>query len=420
MQGQVDKLIDSATRRPAELHASRLRLDAAEARLDWEAARAGERAPAQELTAEERAAARRIARAYEITEGEALAKGGLIPEPHPKMAAELRRLATRDAILKRAQVVAPTERVRPPTLADTPTLSDAERAVARGAEAVFEAETPRTAVGKAMEKTVLAEARTSPSLRRALAKSARSVGQRIRSIPGRRFWAELAIDALDTAGRPVVGDVADVVTQVSRDTLAQYEKAARYRFVRDLVGDRGIETAMARLRGVDAKVSLGGTAQDYLRRVHAKTASVSSVTKALHPFEPAIDVPFEAGVKLDRASALIREEIARARPESRAFRASAMSESLYNYSDPFPSQPGMDRLTPRGQILESVEGATGAGRPLDLERLAEWSASSRPRSLAARGRALTAKVPTSAACSDRPRRPNSRGVGSSAVAPVPS
>ena len=74
-----------------------------------------------------------------------------------------------------------------------------------------------------------------------------------------------------------------------------------------------------------------------------------------------------------------------------------MSEALYNYSDPFPSQPGMDRLTPRGQIIESVEAPPGSGRALDPERLAEWSASGRFRSLPAEGRALAAKVPTSAA-----------------------
>ena len=142
MQGQVDALAESSVRRPAEHHASRLRLDAAEARLDWQTTRAAERAPVQELTGEERAAARRIARAYEITEGDALAKAGVIPEPDPKVATELRGLATRDAILKRAQAVAPTERVRPPTLADSPTLSNAEKAVARSAEAVFEAEAP--------------------------------------------------------------------------------------------------------------------------------------------------------------------------------------------------------------------------------------------------------------------------------------
>src|SRR5262249_30705066 len=159
-------------------------------------------------------------------EGEALAKGGVIPEPDPKIATELRGLATRDAILKRAQAVAPTERVRPPTLADTPTLSAAEKSVARSAEAVFEAEAPRTWVGKAMEETVLAEARTSPSLRRALANSARSAGQGLRSAPGRPFLRELALEAFNAAGRPIVGDAADVIAQVSRDTLAQYEMAA--------------------------------------------------------------------------------------------------------------------------------------------------------------------------------------------------
>ena len=111
--------------------------------------------------------------------------------------------------------------------------------------------------------------------------------------------------------------MTDVIAQVSRDTLVQYEKMARYRFVRELAGDRGIEAAMAKIRGIDAKLSLGETAQDYIRRVYGKSPSLSSVAKALHPFEPAIDVPFEAGVKLDRVSALIREEIARAKPEFR-------------------------------------------------------------------------------------------------------
>src|SRR5262249_26140558 len=112
-------------------------------------------------------------------------------------------------------------------------------------EAVFESETPRTWAGKAMEQTVLAEARTSPSLRSALGSAARSVKQGIRSVPGRPFLRELALETLDAVGRPIVGDMADVVAQVSRDTIAQYEKAARYRFVRDLAGgDQGLERAM--------------------------------------------------------------------------------------------------------------------------------------------------------------------------------
>jgi hypothetical protein len=378
MQERINELNAASTRRPAELHASRLRLDATEARLDWEAVRAAEPAPVQELTAEERVGARRIARAYELNEGEALAKGGLIPEPDPKAATELRGMATRDAILKRAQAVAPTERVRPPTLGDTPTLSAAEKSVARSAEAVFQHEAPRTWAGKAMEETVLAEARTSSSLRRALASAARSVNQGIRSIPGRPFLRELAVDAINVVGRPIGGPLADFVGEVSRDTIAQYEKAARYRFVNDLAGgDRGLEKALTRIRSADTKVSLGGTARDYIRQVSVKPADVAAVTRSLRSFEPAIDVPFEPGVKLERVSALIRQEAARAKAEMRAYRAGAMSESLYNYSDPFPSQPGMDRLTPRGQILESVEGKAGAARAVDAKRLTDWSASGR-------------------------------------------
>ena len=193
MRRPVDAIADSSSRRPAELHASRLRLDAADARLDWETTRAAEGAAVQELTAAEKAAAREIARAYEISEGDALVKSGVIPQPDPKEAIELRRLATRDAILKRAEAGAPSDRVRPPTLAETPTLSEAEKAVARSGEAVFEAEAPRTWAGKAMEQTVLKEARTSPSLRRALANATRAVGQHIRAVPGRRFVGELAL-----------------------------------------------------------------------------------------------------------------------------------------------------------------------------------------------------------------------------------
>jgi hypothetical protein len=378
MKERVDELSATSMRRPAELHASRLRLDAAEARFDWESARAAERAPAQELTALEKDGAQRIARAYEINAGEALAKSGLIPEPELKAATELRGMATRDAILKRAQAVAPTERVRPPTLADSPTLSAAEKSIARSAEAVFQPDVPRTWAGKAMEETVLAEARNSPSLRRALASAARSVNQRLRSVPGRPFVRELALDALDVVGRPIAGDMADVVAQVSRDTIAQYEKAARYRFVREIAaGERGLETAMTRVRGLNPEVTLGGTARDYIRRVSVKPPDVSAVTKSLRPFEPAIDVPFEPGVKLEKASALIRQEAARGTAELRAYRASVMSESLYNYSDPFPSQPGMDRLTPRGQILESVEDTAGAVRTAEAKGLASWRATGR-------------------------------------------
>jgi hypothetical protein len=341
-------------------------------------ARAAEHGPVQELTAEERAGASRIARAYELNEGEALAKGGAIPELDPKAATELRGMATRDAILKRAQAVAPTERVRPPTLADTPKLSAAEKSIARSAEAVFQPEAPRTWAGKAMEKTVLAEARTSPSLRQALAKAARSVNQGIRSIPGRPFLRELALDALEVAGRPITGPMTDALAQISRDTIAQHEKLARYRFVRDLAGgDQGLEKAMTRLRSVDPKVSLGGTTRDYIRQVAVKSPDLSALTKSLRPFEPAIDVPFEPGVKLERASALVRHEAARVKAEMSAYRASTMSESLYNYSDPFPSQPGMDRLTPRGQVLESVEGAPGATRAVDAKALRDWTASGR-------------------------------------------
>ena len=41
--------------------------------------------------------------------------------------------------------------------------------------------------------------------------------------------------------------------------------------------------------------------------------------------------------------------------------AEAVSEALVNYSDHFPSQPGIDQLTPRGRLIEqfraSPEGA---------------------------------------------------------------
>ena len=299
----------------------------------------------------------------------------MIPEPDPKAAMELRGMATRDAILKRAEAVAPTERVRPPTLADIPTLSTAEKAIARGAEAVFQPETPRTWAGKAMEETVLAEAQDL-SLAPPRALECRPVRR-----PGDPLGPRAAVlrarpRALDVAGRPLVGPMADVVAQVSRDTITQYEKAARYRFVRDLAGgDRGLETAMTRLRGVRQQGLARGDGTGLHPKGLSEVARPFRGNEGLAPFEPAIDVPFEPRVKLDRAIALIRQEVAKGRAELRASRASAMSERVYNYSDPFPSQPGMDRLTPRGRILESVEGTSGAVRTVDSKRLAEWSAS---------------------------------------------
>jgi hypothetical protein len=380
IRDQTEALARSSVRKPAEIQASRVRLVAAEARLDWEAVRTVGDKAVPELTIEEIDAAKRIARAYEVTEGESYAARGVIPEADPVAAAKVRAIATRDAILRRAQQVAPTERLRPPTLGDAPKLSLSEKNVARSSQAVFETASPRTWVGKEMEGMLVREARTSPKLRQVLLDRARAVGQNLRSLPGRRFLGELALDALDAAGRPVLGDAAtDLITQLSRDTLVQYERAARYRFIKALAGDGGVETALTRLRSFDPKVSLGGTTGDFIRRVSERAPSLQSVTNSLRPFEPAIDVPFEAGVKLDRASDLIRKQVAQAKTEMRPYRASQLSEALYNYSDPFPSQPGIDRLTPRGRIIESYEGTPGASLKAEADQLAEWAASGHQR-----------------------------------------
>jgi hypothetical protein len=385
---------------PAKADEARTLLSAAEAKANWERVRpAGGASPLSPapLSPADADAANVVARAYEEGLGESAPLRSAVPEPEAVTSVQYRALATREAILDHAQKVAPTERVRPPSFSEAPGLSDAQRQVARSAESIFRNDVPRTAAGQGMQEQIIREMRRSPQFRESVVAQAPAARARLRlgggisprSPPGRRLWGELSLTAFDAAVERVAGpEVADAVGEISRATLQHYETARRYAFMRDLAGgEKGLATALDRLGGGDAQATLPGTGRDYLRKVIARTVPGGDAVRSVAPYEPAIEVPFERGVKLERAGAIVMEQSLHGAPTEAAYRARVFSEALENYSGTFPSQPGMERVTPRGQLLEAIStheaaAAKGAGfnarvASLEAGKLSEWTAGRR-------------------------------------------
>ena len=382
---------------PAKADEMRTLLSAADSKAGWDQARppgggGGGASPA--LVAEDADVANVVARAYEEALGDSAPLRGAAPELEPATSARLRALAARDAILDHASQVAPTARVRPPSLADAPGLTGAQRNLARSAQAIFRNDAPRTFAGQAMHDQVLMEMRRSPGFRQTVVAQAPAAQARLRagfgisprSPPGQRLWSELSLTTLDAAVERVAGpDVADMVGEISRTTLKNYETAQRYEFMRNLAGgDKGLQSALDRLAAGKGKVTLPDTGRDYLRQINTRSVGGGETVRAVAPYEPSIEVPFERGVNLERAGSIIMEQSARGEAANTAYRARVFSEALENYSGTFPSQPGIERVTPRGQILEAIasndaavaKGAALKGRVASIEagKLSEWSA----------------------------------------------
>jgi hypothetical protein len=299
---------------PAKADEARAFLSSAEARNGWENARHARDVSPGTLTADDDAAAKVMARAYEEALGESAPVRGTIPEPDALASARLRGLATRNEILERARRVAPSERVRPPSPSEVPALNGAQRKVASAAESIFRSEVQRTAAGQGMYEQVVQEMRLSPRFRELVRLQAPAARARLlggaavtpRAPPGGRLWGELSLTAFDAAVERVAGvDVADAVGEIARSTLRHHELARRYAFMSDLAGgESGLNTALERLAADDTRAPLPGTGRDYLRRVNAANP-VAETARAVAPYEPAIEVPFEPGVNLEKAGAIV-------------------------------------------------------------------------------------------------------------------
>jgi hypothetical protein len=390
--------IDGAQRLlPGKVDQARTLLTAADSKAEWDLSRplVGDGA-VRPLVSQDAELADVLARTYEEALGRSAPLRGAAPAPDPATGARLRALATRDAILDHASKVAPTERIRPPSLSDAPGLSAGQRGVAQSAQSIFRNDAPRTLAGKAMREEILAEMRLSPRFRQTVIAEAPAArarllgdwGTRARSVPGQRFWSELTLTTFDAAVERVAGpEVADALGEISRATLSNYEAARRYQFLRDLAGGRGgLQSALDRVAAGAEKVTLPETGRDYFRQVSARVGSAGDAVRAVAPYEPAIEVPFERGVNLERAGSIVMEQTAHGDAATRNYRVRAFSEALENYSGTFPSQPGIERVTPRGQLLETIasehattaKGAEAAlkGRVASIEagKLSEWTA----------------------------------------------
>ena len=314
---------------PARVDAARTRLASAEARAEWERVRQSDVAQ-RALSPSEFEATKVLARAYEVTLGESTELRGAVPQPEAETSMRLRGLATRQAILGHAQKVAPSARLRPPGLSETPGLSDRQRTVVRSAESVFQDNAPRTRIGQAMQEQLVREAGLSTKLREAVVREAEvaraqlkaTVNAGPRSPPGRRLWGELSLSALDAAVERVAGPaVADAVGEISRSALADFVLARRYQFIKDVAGDEGLAKALSHLRAGDPKSPLPGAGRDYLRQVNAPDGDYAGVVRAVGPYEPAIEIAFEPGVNLERAGSIVLEQAAKGKPAESSWRA---------------------------------------------------------------------------------------------------
>jgi hypothetical protein len=280
-------------------------------------------------------------------------------------------------------------------LSEAPGLSDAQRKVASAAESIFRSDGPRTAAGRGVYEQIVREMRASPEFRKIVVAQAPQARARLLSgaglvrpsVPGARLLGEFSLTMFDAAVERVAGTAAaDAIGEITRSTLINYETARRYEFVTDLAGgESGLKKALDRLAVEDPRVPLPGTGRDYLRRVNAGAVPGGETVRAVAPFEPAIEVPFERGVNLERAGSIVLEQSGKGNAAGAAYRARAFSEAMGSYADTFPSHPGVERVTPRGQILEVMSGneaatAKGAARvkarvaSIEAGKLSEWSA----------------------------------------------
>ena len=171
---------------------------------------------------------------------------------------------------------------------------------------------------------------------------------------------------------------------MSRGAFVQFEEVHRFTFLNEIGGDATAESAIKSLAARNADLSLGRT-QEYVSKLDGRAREVGPTVERLAPFEPAIDVPFDRGVDLAKATEVTRHA---PRPRSRsALRRGrrdqkpnlgrpravprgvdrVQSEAIVNYTDHFPSQGGMDLTTParpaHGELADRRGGDTRADRP---------------------------------------------------------
>jgi hypothetical protein len=397
---RVDQIDQGEAVLPAKLDESRARLSSAEARAGWERARPVASGAEATLTPADDAAAKLLARAYEESLGEKMATREVIAMPDAEASAKLRALATRNEILDQARRVAPSERFRPPIPSEVPNLSDVQRKMLSSAESIFRSEAPRTAPGQAMYDQLVREMRLAPGFREQVIAQAPRVRARLlagsglapRAPPSGRLLSELSLTAFESAVDRVAGPTAaDAFGEIARSTLINYEKACRYEFMRDLAGGESkLSDALERFAAREAKAPLPGTGRQYLRQVSIGPSTARETVSAVAAYEPAIEVPFERSVNLEKAGAIVMEQGRHGAPDVARSVTRTFTEAMESYADTFPAQPGIERVTPRGQILEALERQAAAAKEVGAEsrllaslpgeKLSEWSAG---RSIAA-------------------------------------
>lgn len=407
LAGEAQQVARAEAAMPTLVEDARLRIAAAEGRAEW---RATAPAPAQADAArlahfdeETTQAVNKVARAYEEGLTETRLVRDAVARPDPRTAYRMRSMATRDAILTQAQARAPTERVRPPAMADVANLTDAQRALARDAQGVFRPDEPRTWAGDRMKAELAERARAVPEFRARLVAKAKSLGTGVRgafarlgegAFAGKPFWREIALSALNLVSPQVdatAGLIGDALDHASREAVVHFEEVSRYKFLNEIRGDASVESAVKTMAAQDADLTLGRT-QEYVSKLGSRAKEVGSTVERLAPYEPAIDVPFDRGVNLPKATEVARDRAAdreaeilrvagdalkNATPEDlarlRVQLTEAQSEAIINYTDHFPSQNGMDLTTPRGRLVETARiGGDSTFHPGDL---ADWSPS---------------------------------------------
>ena len=315
LAGEAARLVQTEERLVGQAEVARLRLSATEARAAWEAtAPSHPAAPAAELDATTMAAVNKVARAYEEGLTETAPVRAAVAEPDAGEAFRLRSMATRDAILTQAQARAPSERIRPAAMADVAGLTDAQRELVRDAQRVFRADEPRSWAGEQMRNALIERARVEPGFRAKLVSQASSLRSGFRGAlerfggvfpAGRPFWRELALTTLN-----LVSPHADLVADpVAREAFVQYEEVNRFRFLKEVGADAGVEAAVEAMQAGDAGPGLGRT-KEYVGRFGGRGSEVGAAVDRIGPFEPAIEVPYDRNVNLPDAVRIAQQRAA--------------------------------------------------------------------------------------------------------------
>ena len=282
-------------------------------------------------------------------------------------------------------------------MADVAGLTDAQRELVRDAQRVFRADEPRSWAGEQMRNALIERARVEPGFRAKLVSQASSLRSGFRGAlerfggvfpAGRPFWRELALTTLN-----LVSPHADLVADpVAREAFVQYEEVNRFRFLKEVGADAGVEAAVEAMQAGDAGPGLGRT-KEYVGRFGGRGSEVGAAVDRIGPFEPAIEVPYDRNVNLPDAVRIAQQRAAEVQAASiraageqakqasqeelaqfRAEVAESVSEALGTYADRFSAQPGLDQTTPLSKVVEASRAKrTDQFGPEDF---ADWTASS--------------------------------------------